>query len=190
MVSNKKIFALLSLLLSLMSLKAAAQDGTLIPFQNGRGKWGYKYEAGGKWIVRPVYDVAGYFCDGMAAVGKTEGWRRSETREILGEKCYGGYLGSDGKVVVPLMYESTYDFSDGMGRVRIWIEDGDMVRRLSSRWLYGFVDLDGRLVVPCMYPYAEDFHNGRALVRWLESGAWHEAYIDRSGEICSDVRTM
>lgn len=187
MLLKKKNIAVLFFLMLFLSLDATAQEKALFPVRNSKGKWGYKYETEGRWIVAPVYDDAGYFYDGMAAVSKTKGWHRSQTGGKLAERSFAGYIGSDGKLVVPLEYESTFDFCDGRGRVSVWIDDENMSARLSSRWLYGYVDVDGRSVVPCIYPYAEDFRNGMALVRWVSNGVWYQAYIDVNGEICSDI---
>lgn len=65
-------------------------------------KWGYQ-SAVGQWTVYPVFDFAGEFSEGMAAVGLKENgiWHY-------------GFIDATGKLVVPLMYDEVGTFSEGM----------------------------------------------------------------------------
>jgi len=167
------------LLLSAIGNGVCAQE--LLPVRHTNGKWGYKYEGSDKWFIKPKYSHAGQFCEGLAAVSVEDGWYRRRNGQKVASKHRAGYIDEHGRVVIPMTFDMTDDFSEGRARVRIW----DWYSY--NHYYFGFIDHSGRMVIPCEYHYAENFRNGRALVKWYEDRQCYSCYIDAQGEPCSEV---
>ncbi len=90
-------------------------------------------------VIPCIYDYAGVFSDGLAAVKKDGKY---------------GYIDATGKVVVPLIYDNAGVFSDGLAIV----EKGGK---------YGCIDQTGKEVIPIslIYDYVYAFSDGLAKVR-------------------------
>jgi hypothetical protein len=106
-------------------------------------KYGFM-DINGKVIVRPQFDVAGDFSEGLALVAQ-------------GGKY--GFLDSTGNVVIKLQYQLAKSFSQGRAAVRI-----------DDKW--GFIDKTGRLVIPATYYACDSFSDSLALVL-MERPALH-----------------
>lgn len=167
------------LLLSAAGTGVCAQK--LLPVCHKNGKWGYKYDGSGKWVIKPKYDYAGQFREGLAAVWVENGWYRDRNGQKFASKRRAGYIDEQGTVVIPMIFNMTDGFSEGRARVRIW----DWTSY--NHFYFGFVDHSGRFVIPCVYHYAENFRDGRALVKWYEDGRYYSCYVDAQGECCSEV---
>lgn len=107
--------------------------GDYIPIQDD-DKWGYQQF--GEWVIKPRFDVAGDFRDGLAPVSIGEKW---------------GYIEKSGLCAIPYRYESAGLFVDGLANVK-----------LTGKW--GFIDKSGVLVIPYKYSRADSFNNGLAKV--------------------------
>lgn len=66
-----------------------------------------------------------------------------------------GYINNLGKLYAPYEYQSTYDFSDSLGKVGKYINE---------ELKYGFLNKFGRVEVPLIYEEAQSFKNGYAFV--------------------------
>ncbi len=104
-----------------------------IPAQEGF-KWGYKQF--GEWVIKPQFDDAKPFGDGLACV-----------------KLYGkwGFIRKDGKIAIPYKYEDACPFSEGLAAVMMY-----------NRW--GYINTNDESVIPFKYVQAEPFKNGLAAV--------------------------
>ena len=114
----------------------------LRPFYSAESdRYGYEDPAG-KVVVRPKYDFAWMFREGLSTV------------KLNGKY---GYVDEKGCEAIPPKYDDARLFSDGLAVVRI----GEK---------YGFIDKSGKLVVPAIYDRADNFHGDRANVsldkRW------------------------
>ena len=79
-----------------------------------------------------------------------------------------GYVDIIGGEVIPVMYESVWDFEEGLSRVKL-------------NGKYGFIDKTGEEVIPCKYDLVTDFCEGLALVKINKK--W--GFVDTTGkEIC------
>ena len=105
---------------------------------------------GGRQAWRAGYELTGLCRDGRISVRK-------------GKKC--GFADTNGHIVVPLIYDDAWEYSEGMARVK-------------SGKLWGYIDTNGKLVIPFKYRFALDFINGRAKVG--QKDGWF--FIDRQGE--------
>jgi Putative metallopeptidase/WG containing repeat len=79
-----------------------------VPFKNTAGLYGYK-KANGQVLIQPKYMSAQPFSEGYAAV-----WNGK-----------GGFIDSTGREVIPLKYDMTQSFKNGLARVS-----------LSGQWFY------------------------------------------------------
>lgn len=112
------------------------------------GKWGYllfnevedkkgNKELKHQWLVKPVYEDAQPFCNGLAAVKENGKY---------------GFIGIDGKVVVSPEYESVKYYSDDLIPV---LTDG--------KWDY--INMYGKQMIKGGFTEAEAFENGYAAVK-------------------------
>lgn len=104
-------------------------------FQASNDKWGF-LDLSGNVVIEPIFDRAGDFSQGRAAV-LTEG-------RI-------GYIDTSGKIVIPCKYDWTSGFSNGFATVK-----------LAEK--YGFIDLHGNEIVSMIYDFVFSFVNGFAIV--------------------------
>ncbi|MBO9599319.1 MAG: WG repeat-containing protein, partial [Cohnella sp.] len=84
-------------------------DATLDLLDVG-GKWGYA-DKKGKMVIKPQYESANNFSEGLAAVS------------VKGKF---GFIDKKGKLVVPAKYDEVYSFSEGMAVVAV-------------DWIYGYI---------------------------------------------------
>lgn len=108
--------------------------GDYVPIKAPDGLWGYKQY--NSIIIKPKYQQAGPFTEGLAAVK-------------LGGKY--GYIEKDGRCIIPYKYEAAGVFAEGLARVR-----------MNGR--YGFIDNTGKQVIPYKFSAAGDFIKGLAEV--------------------------
>lgn len=113
---------------------------------------GVTYECTYDVIRSNAFYYARNFSEGLAAV------QRDKDGEM-------GYINKKGRVVIPLVYDDAFPFSEGLGLVK---KDGR----------YGFVDLEGEVIEP-RYLRAGSFSEGLAVVK-AENGDW--GYINRNGD--------
>lgn len=119
------------------------------------GKWGFMQF--GEWVIKPRFDAAGDFADGLAAVSLGGKW---------------GYVGKSGSSVIPFKFEQAGVFVDGLARVKLY-----------DKW--GFIDKNGATVVPFKYAMASDFSDGLAKVNFGgetgyidKTGEWFDSAED------------
>lgn len=77
-----------------------------------------------------------------------------------------GFIDKKGNLIIPMIYDSAYRFSDGLAAVKF----GDM---------WGFVDTLGKMVIPATFDHAMPFTENLAAVE--SEGKW--GFINRKGEI-------
>jgi hypothetical protein len=163
-------------------------EGLIAVEHAGRG-YGY-IDLKENWVIRPRFDTAGCFSEGMAAVGvaQREALGPSDDDGPVGEFLY-GYVNRKGEIVVAAQYAEAEEFHEGLARVRPRMTEGCYGR--GDRW--GYIDRGGHLVIPLKYNEATDFHRGLAWVHYggrleyvgphfppqWEGGQW--LLIDRQG---------
>ncbi|HKS28339.1 MAG TPA: WG repeat-containing protein [Pyrinomonadaceae bacterium] len=125
-----------------------------------RGKYGF-IDAGGRVVIKPHFDAALPFTEGLAAVSLDKKW---------------GFIDSSGRVVVPLGYYGASPFSDGVAAV--YIKDGE------SRPC-GYIDHSGQFVIKPQNKFTcTAFNEGFAQID-VYSDQWHETfdgYVNKRGE--------
>jgi outer membrane protein assembly factor BamB len=111
-----------------------AANGKLFPVKE-YGKWGY-INKNGDIIIKPRFDEAGNFCEGMAAIKMNGKW---------------GYIDQTGNRVIESRYDGAGAFSEGLAAVKI-----------DSK--YGYIDKKGRVISPPQFDKADAFSGGLACV--------------------------
>lgn len=124
---------LIGVLFVAWNLGVFAQEYT--SFQASNDKWGF-LDLSGNVVIEPIFDRAGDFSQGRAAV-------------LFGGTI--GYIDTSGKIVIPCKYDWSSGFLNGFATVK-----------LAGK--YGFIDLDGNEIVPIKYDFVFSFVNGFAIV--------------------------
>jgi len=128
--------------------------------------WGY-IDMSGHMVIRPQFDGAHSFSDGLAVVG-------------MGKKY--GYIDKKGQVVIEPKFDYALGFSDGLARVTI----GEK---------YGFIDKTGSMIIKPQFSFAVWFSEGLANVAvgggkrgkpGTAEGRW--GYIDKTGKMVLEAR--
>lgn len=149
------------------------------------GWWGYR-NAQAEWVIKPQFDYAGDFDDGVAQVSlkgqtywiNTRGERQERPKfqkvlplaegfEVVRVNGRLGYLNEFGRPAFELpQLQAAHSFSGGLARVK-----------LDSK--FGYIDTKGNWALQPQFPDAADFKGGLARVVFAE-GNW--GYIDASGK--------
>ncbi|MCK4623932.1 MAG: WG repeat-containing protein [Phycisphaerae bacterium] len=128
----------------------------------------------GKFIVRPEYDYAGEFSDGMAEV---------KTRD----QKY-GFVNRDGKLVIPPRFGGVGDFNQGLAPVDVTLRKNPFKGK--GKW--GYINKSGKFVIKPQYVLAGVFSHGLASVCIDDNidrshippcDRYKATYIDRTGKV-------
>lgn len=126
------------------------------------GRWGYADQSG-KLVIRPEFDAARPFKDGLAQVGVVD----EELPELDARpNIKWGYIDESGRVLVPLRYAVLRGFSGNLAAAAVLDsekpESFGPGRGPNLKW--GYVDRQGREVIPLRFLDAGDFAEGLAQV--------------------------
>ena len=84
-----------------------------------------------------------------------------------------GYLNSKGKTIIPFIYDSAEDFSEGLAAV----SKGEY-----ENSKHGFIDKTGKTVIPFNYDYTGNFSEGLATIRKGSQETGKYGVIDKNGK--------
>ncbi|MEQ8192528.1 MAG: WG repeat-containing protein, partial [Candidatus Eremiobacterota bacterium] len=135
MFKNLYIIFSILLLLSLTS-RSYCEDQKETAELRPVAKYGYADETG-KFIIKPQFDYAGEFCDGIAVIG-------------IGSKY--GYIDKTGKMIAEAKFDEAMEFCEGYGVVRT----GEK---------YGYIDKTGKIICEPKFDFAYSFSEGYAGVQ-------------------------
>lgn len=129
----------------------------------------YRYgfiDTTGKEVIPLIYQDAGGFVDGMAAVMKDS-------------LC--GFINTKGEVVIPLMYQFDIDTPEGISFTPFgsWFYSGLLKVKRGDQ--YGYINRKGEVIIPFRYDGATEFSSGIAGV--MKNGKW--AFINPKGKLLS-----
>ncbi|MFC4305968.1 WG repeat-containing protein [Cohnella boryungensis] len=161
----------------------------LIPFEHN-GKWGY-FDQEGNVVVRPLYDDADAFSEGLAGVRISDFW---------------GYINEEGSVVVTPEYHFVGPYVKGQSIVKnskgyfLIDQSGVQIKTITGdfeidepieqaashgEWIkiqheerFGYINFSGNIVIPPQYVESGTFSNGLA---WVKSDHGRYSFIDSSG---------
>jgi len=155
---NFTIFTTLAFtLLSAASFAQPATGSDLYPVVD-HGLWGY-INQDGKLIIKPQYQQADYFYEGLAAVKKNNKW---------------GFVDSRNRMIIEPQTDTVLHFSEG------WCAVGNLDAGLPMQWNY--IDAKGQSLQGNEIPglgFATNFGNNRAMVS--EQGFDEPFIISRQG---------
>lgn len=156
------------------------------------GKYGYINEEG-KYIINPVYKDATDFGNGLALVvkensklefinvkGETKisldqsvesAHKFSEGLALINVNNKFGYINTDGKIVIPAIFDDADDFSEGLARVGQY----DSAKNETQ---FGFINKKGDLVINYQFKFVSNFKEGLALV----NNGTQSGYIGKDGK--------
>jgi hypothetical protein len=154
-------------------------------------KWGF-VDAAGKLAIDAKFESAYYFTEdvaiaelkGLGAVlidrsGNVLASDLSSTQPIsegrvpIERNDKKGYLDLQGKVIIPIVYDSAMGFAEGFAAVE-----------KDDKW--GYVNREGKLVIPFAYDAAGQFGNGLAAVK----AGKRRGFINKSGEFVFELAHM
>ncbi|MHC4474708.1 MAG: WG repeat-containing protein [Planctomycetota bacterium] len=150
-----------------------------------RYKYGY-IDKTGTFVVKPQFDEASRFSEGLACVGIRKspdqiGGRVRKSEIIFSSGVhveYGqddstyGYVDESGQIVITPMFGQAGDFAEGLARVRI----GEK---------YGYVDKTGKIVIEPQFDYrATHFSEGMATIAIGDK----YGFIDKTGQTVIKVQ--
>jgi hypothetical protein len=152
---------------------AQAGDEVLLPIHQG-GKWGY-INRSGEVVIKPQFDSAEAFADGLALVRvpprKKPLKPGEKTAELVDPMAF---IDHTGKVVIELdnpLHINGESFSEGLTKYWTW-DPG-------KGNLYGFIDTSGKVAIKAQFYEAYSFADGLAAVctEWQKCG-----FINKAGE--------
>ena len=146
-------------MLLVLGFTAAAQN--LVLFKDeATGKYGFK-DVVGRVIIKPVYDTARAFAEGLTLVGK----------KVTYDSYGYGLVNKAGKEIIPLVNDYIGDPVDGIS-----------VYQLKGKM--GYMDKTGKKLTPPKYSNAWEFKGGMAAVSVydLAKGEDKWGFIDKTGK--------
>jgi len=108
------------------------------PSSWGTAKWGYLDKAG-RWAIKPQFDVAGSFSEGMAPVAVF--LDKKSNREKW------GYIDQAGKLQIPAQFDGAQAFHQGVAKVFVAEKDAKFEHMHHPKWqFWGCIDRAGETV--------------------------------------------
>jgi len=148
------------------------ENGKVVKVINVR-RYGF-IDRKGRMVIEPIFDDAGDFHEGLAAVETEKGW---------------GYIDRTGRMVIePQFLEASDFYADGLAIVRVVSKSRIVTSaetELNERVIMGmgskvgFIDKTGRFVIEPKFDDANPFYEGLAAVRVGDK--W--GYIDKTGRM-------
>ncbi|MGE5422669.1 MAG: WG repeat-containing protein [Ignavibacteriales bacterium] len=117
--------------------------------------YGYVDTTANDWVIKPLFEQAGSFSEGLAPVLTNGVW---------------GYINKNGVYVIDPQFVEANTFSENLALIR----DNKSMR-------CGYIDKTGQLVIQPKYTYADDYHEGLAAVQLNPRGKW--GYINKTSRM-------
>lgn len=130
----------------------------------------YKFKSAGRFYDgrARVYLFNGhhYYIDSAGKILFPEGGEFSEGKAFLKRRGKYGFIDTNGRTIVPFVYQNANHFGDGLGGVK-----------LNGKW--GFVNEKGKLVISPQFEAVSVFAEGLAAVKI--KGKW--GFVDKDGKV-------
>jgi hypothetical protein len=150
----------------------------LLQIQQG-GKWGY-INRSGEVVIKPQFDAAGSFADGLALVRYPPRKKPLKPGEKKPELVEGiGFIDNTGKVVIELdnpLHINGESFSEGLTMYWTWDSEKGNV--------YGYIDTSGKVQIKARFTFAHSFVDGLAAV-CIEQKC---GFINKTGEFAIEPK--
>src|SRR5690606_14845109 len=112
-------------------------------------KYGFQND-NGKFVIKPNYDDAREFSEGLAAVRLGD---KYDDDCLLIERGKYGFINSKGKTVIPFQFEHVYSFKEGLAMV------------VTSENKVGYINKKGEWKIKPIYEDGSSFYGGFAEVQ-------------------------
>jgi hypothetical protein len=134
-------------------------------------KYGY-IDENGKMVINPIYEDAGNFSEGLAAVCAGAGCYLGTNNK--GKEKKWGFIDRQGNTVIPPQFASASEFHEGFASVSVGGKGG-------------YIDKNGRFIINPQFASTFNFENGVAAVCVDNDGKDTSnrtkcGYIDKSGK--------
>lgn len=123
----------------------------------------------GEVIKTAKYDGIYNYTEGLAAVYYADRKVLDNGKHYTIDNYRCGFIDTEGKEVIPTIYERAFPFSEGLAEVE-------------RRGKFGYIDHLGRVVIPFEYESSQPFRNGYAAVKKIENGKEVWGIIDKKGD--------
>ncbi len=160
------------------------------------GKWGYIDIRTGQYKIKPCFEDAFSFSEGVAAVkqGGKYGFINKEAQFVIPPAYFNAKSFQDGVAIITTASQNPESIRYGVidhkgkeltGMQYSYIDDFlEGVARATLNGKMGFLDCKGKLVIPAKFITGSDFQNGLALVLVAKNQSDY-SIINRKGEIVS-----
>lgn len=131
--------------------------------------WGFKQlnnaqDPGSEFVIEPVYDEAGKFREGLAAVKKDEKW---------------GYINQRGEVIIDFEYDHATEFNGGMAGTAIF--DPARAQYDPQPLLWGLINIEGKQLAEYRYSYYVGVSDG--IAHMYRHGEGHYFFDSTGGSL-------
>lgn len=157
----RRILSIVTLLLTLLPCSAQNPSAPPLFTIEVQGKRGY-IDSSGRIVIRPQFDDAWSFSEGLAPVRVGERW---------------GFIDQTGKIVIAPQFFHVMPFKDGLAVVGSLFKSGAINNRVGN---YGYIDNTGHFAIAPQFRVAFDFSNGLARIQTED---YKDGYIDKSGKV-------
>jgi WG containing repeat len=152
--------------------QSEAESAYMADYEAPSNKWGYMDKTG-TLVIKPQYDDAASFSEGLAAVNISGKW---------------GFINKEGDVVIEPRFRSAWAFHENKARVEPfdqpayfidksgkvvpsgqWTAAGDFsggLAKVIAGNLIGYIDTSGQLVIKTIYSRGSNFELGMAVVEY------------------------
>ena len=123
--------------------------------------------AGNNW-GKGDFESCGNFSDGLC-------WFQESTLF--------GYFNSSGEIIIPAVYDSTGNFSEGIALVKVKMKYEPNTMKMIDGFVQ-YIDKEGKKIVPPIYTSGTEFSDGYAMVKY--NGMY--GFIDKEGKVAIDYQ--
>ncbi len=119
----------------------AGNNNTLTPAPGNNGKWGFVNRSG-HFVIKPKYDYAFNFSEGLALVYACNKF---------------GYIDTEGNLLYRrVVFDKAHHFKEGLAAVAV---------RVNENIKWGYINATGEMVIKPQFDSAGDFRSGKAEVQ-------------------------
>lgn len=161
--------AFISILLAMMPEIKASE---LAPLQNQKGKYGFA-DSTGTYVVKPAYDMATPYVDGISRVRKGSKW---------------GLVNSNGEPITPVKYAYIGEYNKyGYAIVNVGgtCEGGETMTGAVTGGKYGHINKKGEEILPPKYTEIGFFDETNTA--WVQAGNKY-GLIDTTGQLIAPAK--
>lgn len=149
--------------------ESASEFSENLALVNVADKFGF-IDKNGKYIIKPQFDYASSFKEGLAVVGKYN--KNSDLSSNLSDMIF-GFIDKEGRLKINYQFKTAESFSEGLATVSI--EDNK----------YGIIDKEGKYILTPKYGHILSYKQGLAAFNLSQDGGVsnNRGFLDKNGNI-------